>query len=148
MICGYPDLYKYGSDSDDGSGVSVGYYSLMGGGNHPKDGRNPVYVDAYLRMAGTWILDVFAADDAGASLMAWYDYLVGTAPEEQDDVFTASIDFVDGEPVVTWTPDLNEGGLRHLRNYIVEGKTNLTDSAWHSPTNSSSRFFRVRVEMP
>jgi len=69
--------------------------------------------------------------------MAWYDYLVGTAPEEQDDVFTASIDFVDGEPVVTWTPDLNEGGLRHLRNYIVEGKT-----------NSSSRFFRVRVEMP
>ena len=87
-------------------------------------------------------------DSSGASLMAWYDYLVGTAPEEQDDVFTASIDFVDGEPVVTWTPDLNEGGLRHLRNYIVEGKTNLTDSAWHSPTNSSSRFFRVRVEMP
>ena len=27
------------------------------------------------------------------------------------------------------------------------GKTNLTDRAWHSPTNASSRFFRVGVEL-
>ena len=26
-------------------------------------------------------------------------------------------------------------------------KTNLTDAAWHSPTNEASRFFKVVVEM-
>ena len=51
-----------------------------------------------------------------------------------------------GAPVIGWNPDLNEGGTMHLCVYTVEGKENLTDS-W-APTNSASRFFRVKVEMP
>ena len=34
-----------------------------------------------------------------------------------------------------------------LRAYAIYGKTNLTDRAWHSPTNAASRFFKVGVEM-
>ena len=52
----------------------------------------------------------------------------------------------DGVPVIGWEPDLNEGGTKHERVYTVEGKENLTDS-W-TPTNSASRFFRVKVSMP
>ena len=41
----------------------------------------------------------------------------------------------------------NEGGTKHERVYTVEGKENLTDKSW-VPTNSASRFFRVKVTMP
>ena len=37
-------------------------------------------------------------------------------------------------------------GTKNERVYTVEGKANLTDS-W-APTNSASRFFRVKVSMP
>ena len=52
----------------------------------------------------------------------------------------------DGVPVIGWEPDLNEGGTKHERVYTVEGKANLRDS-W-APTNSASRFFRVKVGKP
>jgi hypothetical protein len=29
----------------------------------------------------------------------------------------------------------------------VLGKTNLTDKTWHSPTNSETRFFKVKVAL-
>ena len=45
-------------------------------------------------------------------------------------------------PYVTWVPDLGTS-----RVYAVSGKTNLTDTAWGS-TNSGSRFFRVKADMP
>lgn len=53
---------------------------------------------------------------------------------------------VDGVPVVTWSPKLPLGQAA-LRAYTIYGKTNLTDSAWHSPTNEASQFFKVGVEM-
>ena len=56
------------------------------------------------------------------------------------------IELVLGVFVVTWGQKLS-AGEEARRNYTIYGKTNLTDKAWHSPTNSSSRFFRVGVEM-
>ncbi len=53
----------------------------------------------------------------------------------------------DGEPIVGWEPDLNEGGTKHERVYTVEGRESLTDGDW-GPTNAASRFFRVKVSMP
>ena len=73
-------------------------------------------------------------------------FVAGLCPTNAAARFEARIDFVDGRPVVKWNPDLNEGGTKHERVYTVEGKENLTDN-W-SPTNSASRFFRVKVEMP
>ena len=61
-------------------------------------------------------------------------------------VFTAKIDVVDGAPVVTWEPELPPEQTA-LRAYTIYGKTNLTDRAWHSPTNEASRFFKVEVQM-
>ena len=61
--------------------------------------------------------------------------------------FTAGIEFVDGVPQVTWSPNLNTNGTE--RTYTIWGKTNLTDDVdWMCPTNSVHRFFKVEVEMP
>lgn len=67
----------------------------------------------------------------------------------QDDAVSVSmvgIEFVDGVPQVTWSPNLNTNGV--VRSYTILGKENLTDATWHSPTNAADRFFKVLVEMP
>ena len=76
----------------------------------------------------------------------WECYVAGFVPTNAVSVFRTVISFENGAPVVGWEPDLNEGGTKQKRVYVVEGKENLTDS-W-APTNSASRFFRVKVEMP
>ena len=76
----------------------------------------------------------------------WECSVAGLVPTNAADVFRAVISMENGAPVIGWNPDLNEGGAKHERVYTVEGKENLTDT-W-APTNSASRFFRVKVEMP
>ncbi len=77
----------------------------------------------------------------------WECFVAGLVPTNATDLFRAVISIgANGAPVVGWEPDLNEGGTKHERVYTVEGKENLTDS-W-APTNSASRFFRVKVSMP
>ena len=75
-------------------------------------------------------------------------YVAGLNPTNETDVFRAIISIgADGEPVVGWQPDLNEGGTKNERVYTVEGRESLTGGNW-GPTNSASRFFRVKVSMP
>lgn len=75
-------------------------------------------------------------------------YVAGLNPTNAPDVFRTVISIgADGEPIVGWDPDLNEGGKKHERVYIVEGRESLTDGNW-VPTNAASRFFRVKVTMP
>ena len=59
----------------------------------------------------------------------------------------ARIDMDGGTPLVSWSPDLNEGGTKAERVYTVEGKETLSDETW-DPTNAATRFFRVKVGMP
>ena len=76
----------------------------------------------------------------------WERYVAGLVPTNATALFRAVISMENGAPVVGWEPDLNEGGTKHERVYTVEGKENLADS-W-APTNSASRFFRVKVSVP
>ena len=84
----------------------------------------------------------------GSAMYLWQDYVAGTNPTNVNDVFTATIEIDGSRPVIHWTPDLNGNGLYRLRSYTIWGKTNLYDTAWHSPTNNASRFFKVTVEVP
>ena len=77
----------------------------------------------------------------------WQCYVSGVSPTNATERFEARIGFKDGEPVVSWSPDLNEDGTKHERVYTVEGKTDLNADPW-GPTNKSTRFFRVKVSMP
>ena len=85
-----------------------------------------------------------AANGANA---VWQCYVAGLDPTNATSRLLATIEMENGEPVVTWTPDLNEGGTKSERVYTVEGKENLADPTW-GPTNEATRFFRVKVEMP
>jgi hypothetical protein len=75
----------------------------------------------------------------------WECYVAGLSPTNAASVFRTVISFDNGEPVVSWEPKLSPEE-ETKRTYVIEGKANLTDT-W-SPTNSASRFFRVRVGMP
>lgn len=85
-------------------------------------------------------------DGSGRAMQVWQDYVVGTDPTNTTDFLRAVISFTNGAPLVTWSPNLNTNG--EVRTYTVLGKTNLTDAAWQSPTNSAHRFFKVKVELP
>ena len=73
----------------------------------------------------------------------WESYVAGLNPLDALDRFLSSIVITNNVVYITWSPDL---GLS--RKYTLLGKTNLTDSTWHSPTNSGSSFFKLKVEMP
>lgn len=85
-------------------------------------------------------------DAQGNDMYVWQDYVAGTDPTDTNSVFTATIKMVDGAPVVEWSPKLG-AAEEAQRRYTIYGKTNLTDKAWHSPTNALDRFFTVGVEM-
>jgi hypothetical protein len=76
----------------------------------------------------------------------WECYAAGLDPTNPASTFTAAIAFSNGAPVVSWTPDLNEKNTKTERSYVLEGTPTLTN-AW-GPTNSASRFFRVKVTLP
>lgn len=87
-------------------------------------------------------------DAANGQNTVWECYVAGLNPTDETAAFRTVISIgADGAPVIGWEPDLNEGGTKHERVYTVEGKENLTDKSW-APTNSASRFFRVKVSMP
>lgn len=108
------------------------------------------WLNGYPDLLDLFLHDYEATAWSGAANGAnevWQCYVAGLDPTSAASRLVATIDMVDGEPVVRWTPDLNEGGTKAERVYTVEGKTNLGDGSW-GPTNEASRFFRVKVEMP
>lgn len=110
----------------------------------------------------TWLENLGAAADSGAStgsldelansdpdgdgLTTADEYIAGTDPNDASSSFTASIEIVDGKPVVTYTPD-----LVGERTYIKWGKKTLSaDEPWvevGEGDESNYNFFKVTVEM-
>jgi hypothetical protein len=83
----------------------------------------------------------------------WECYVAGLVPTNATDVFRTVILFVDGKPIVSWEPDLNENGAKHERVYRVLGAKALgglwddvTDIA--DPGAAGYRFFKATVTMP
>lgn len=87
-------------------------------------------------------------DSQGNALLVWHDYVAGTDPTKEDDVFKASITMVDGSPVISYTPELPESE-KSKRKYTIYGKTRLQDDEWQIVDDNASiyNFFKVTVEM-
>ncbi len=68
MLCGFPDLYDYESDSKGGAGN----FSLMGSGSSLGSGKNPSQVDAYLKLAAGWatVIDLNSSSNLSGTLVA------------------------------------------------------------------------------
>jgi M6 family metalloprotease-like protein len=68
LLCGYPDIYDYDSDSKGGAGI----FCLMNSGGH---GNNPVQVCAYLKYAAGWA--TITELNSSSSLLASLDATPG-----------------------------------------------------------------------
>ncbi len=78
------------------------------------------------------------------------DFIAGTNPKIDNDLFHATIEVVDGKPQVGWYPQLDETEARK-RNYTVYGKKTLAPGAEWEPVaegrETEFSFFWVSVEM-
>ena len=75
-------------------------------------------------------------------------YVERTAGDPTDPTsrFAATIDFVDGTPVVTWSPNVTDGS----RVYRIWGKRSLADADWtqiDAASIADYNSFKVTVEM-
>lgn len=98
--------------------------------------------------AGMTAEEAAGLDPDGDGLTTAQEYIAGTDPTDPDSKFAASIEIVDGQPVVTYTPD-----LLSERKYIKLGKVNLSDpnEDWVEVKDGEEgnyNFFRVTVDMP
>ena len=88
-------------------------------------------------------------DGAGNPMFVWQDYVAGTDPTKEDDVFAASITMVDGKVVISYTPELDDA-RKAMRKYTTWGKKSLKDTEWTEVQQGSEaefNFFKVSVEM-
>ena len=87
-------------------------------------------------------------DPQGNALLVWQDYVAGTDPTDENDVFKASVTLVDGVPQVSYTPELPETE-KAKRKYTTYGKARLQDAEWSVVDGDADKynFFKVTVEM-
>lgn len=84
----------------------------------------------------------------GTPLLVWQDFVAGTDPTDPASKFAATIDFQEGRPVVTWSPQVDDAAFPRV--YRVFGKASLNDADWTElPKDNLDgyNFFKVTVEM-
>ncbi len=96
--------------------------------------------DRNLRTGEMSYSDAVSGISATSGLRYWAGYIIDEDPDAEFRItnFVAHA----GAIAIGWAPN------RPDRVYTIWGKTNLTDAAWHTPTNSATRFFTVEVSMP
>jgi hypothetical protein len=130
--CGWVDGVTWTSDYGD-SGVPVSWLENLGAvsDSAASDGI---------------LTEIANADPDGDGFTTADEYIAGTDPNDAASSFIASIEIVDGKPVVTYTPD-----LVGERTYIKWGKKTLSaDEPWvevGEGKESNYNFFKVTVEM-
>lgn len=85
----------------------------------------------------------------GTPMLVADDYAAGTNPLESDSQFRATIDMVDGKPVIGWDPALTEPETDR-RRYQFFGRLDLGEGEWEAIPDGHEEdynFFRVSVEM-
>jgi hypothetical protein len=132
--CGWVDGVTWTSDHGD-SGVPVSWLENLGAvsDSAASDGL---------------LTEIANADPDGDGFTTAEEYVIGTDPNDASSTFTASIEVVDGKPVVTYAPELTGE-----RKYTKWGKRSLSDE-WESweevreGEEANYKFFKVTVEMP
>lgn len=85
----------------------------------------------------------------GVPMLVWQDYVAGTDPTDEKDVFTASITVVGGKVTISYLPELDDV-RKAMRKYTTSGKKSLVDATWSEVPEGCEagyNFFRVSVEM-
>ena len=157
--------WAYEKDDQDAEGDDCGWLDLVSwsgavpGPEREETETTPVpvpyvWLDRYPSILETAGGDYEAAanaptgkrDAAGEPMHVWQDFVAGTDPTKPDDVLRVSIDMQDGQPSVTWSPDLGDA-----RRYQLLGAATLTGSWTKREGNvpdPADRFFKVSVSLP
>lgn len=88
-------------------------------------------------------------DAAGKAMQVWQDYVAGTDPTDEKDVFRAEIKIVDGNPVISVYPELS-AAERAKRRYVTYGRKSLLTGDWVEVASGMEKeynFFKVTIEM-
>ena len=87
---------------------------------------------------------------ANGANKVWECYVAGIDPTDTTAKFVTKIEMVDGKPVITWEPDMNDGaGKTGVRTYKILGSTDL--KTWMEVADEAEanfNFFKVEVSMP
>ena len=143
------EFWNMGSEGTRGDRAFLDRVSWTGATGSGKTRTTPVpvpheWLDAHGAGPGADYEAAASALSANGADAVWECYVAGLDPEDPDSRFLAGIGMEDGEPVVTWTPDLGAE-----RAYAVEGRPDLDGpAAWNRPPKEGDRFFRVRVSVP
>ena len=89
-------------------------------------------------------LDAKLAAPYADGLTGWEAFVAGLTA--RDPAFRAEVEMVDGEVLISWTPNLNTGAVNRI--YAVLGRTDLDKGEWETPVKPWHRFFKVTVAMP
>jgi hypothetical protein len=125
--------------------VDMGAYESTAPRTHTRESDTPVpyvWLDDYRPWQGVTDYEALANLRGSNGYLFWESYLAGLVPTDAASKFMITNIVVNaqaGAPVLHWAPHRSD------RTYTVLGKTNLTDSTWHCPTNSATRFFKVNV---
>ena len=83
------------------------------------------------------------ADTDGDGMSALDEFVAGSDPTDGNSFFCVGLAFTNGEPVVSWIPNL---GTRRI--YAIEGISDmLAPDGWTTKTNAATRCFRVKVNL-
>ncbi|MBR3923569.1 MAG: hypothetical protein IKJ45_10670, partial [Kiritimatiellae bacterium] len=136
----------FGTDADGGEYRDALLDWLVGKGlvEAPAEGTDDVAVATAVRAAGERL--------TAKGTPYWAEFIAGTDPDDEKSEFIAKVEMVEGKPVVTWEPDVNDGtGKVGARVYKVLGKESLDADLWTEVTDGKEgdyRFFKVTVDMP
>ena len=87
---------------------------------------------------------------ANGANKVWECYIAGIDPTDTTAKFVTKIEMVDGKPIITWEPDMNDGaGKTGVRTYKILGSTDL--KTWMEVSDEAEanfNFFKVEVSMP
>ena len=88
-------------------------------------------------------------DAVGKNMLVWHDYVTGTDPTDESDVFRASIVMKDGTPTISTLPELSDEE-KAKRKFTLLARVSLMFGDWVEIPVAQARdynFFKVRVEM-
>lgn len=113
--------------------------------------KYPTFADSYgTEMATTILKPTGKLSSDGTALTVWDEYVSGTDPTDENSNFTATLTMENGEPKITWTPDLSEDQVPRV--YTTYGCETIggdwKDMSTVAETDKHNyHFFKVSVKM-
>ena len=109
------------------------------------------WLNPYLGWHNIWNYEDLAVERGANGYYFWESYEANLIPTDAASKLRITVFTTDGTDVtdLQWAPDFTHALAPDRRVYEIWGKTNLMSGEdWHWPTNSGTRFFKVKAKLP